>query len=76
MGLAAVVFCIPLLYSVQLAAPSILPKTVAPDPVTLFFFAAVMGIIYFRTHRVVPSIVMHVAFNALNLAAAWYLFRQ
>ncbi len=75
-GLAAVVFCIPLLYSVQLAAPSILPKTVAPDPVTLFFFAAVMGIIYFRTHRVVPSIVMHVAFNALNLAAAWYLFRQ
>jgi membrane protease YdiL (CAAX protease family) len=75
LGLAAVVLCVPLLFSVQWVAASILPKKDAADPVTLFFFAAVMGIIYFRTHRIVPSIVMHVAFNALNLAAAWYLLK-
>jgi membrane protease YdiL (CAAX protease family) len=76
LGLAAIVFYFPLLISIQKAAGSILPQSVAADPVTLFFFAAVMGIVYFRTHRIAPSIVMHVAFNAMMLAAAWYLLKQ
>jgi membrane protease YdiL (CAAX protease family) len=75
LGLAAIALCIPLLIFIQFATASILPKTTAADPVTLFFFAAVMGTIYFRTHRIVPSIVMHVAFNAVMLAAAWYLVK-
>ena len=78
LGLAMVVLCVPLLFSVQLATERILQilhKTVAADPVTLFVFAAVMGIIYFRTHRIAASLVMHVAFNAINLAAAWYLLK-
>ncbi len=76
LGLAAIACCMPLLISVQWAAGAILAafhKTFAADPVTLFFFAAVLGIIYFRTHRIAPSIVMHVAFNAMMLTAAWYL---
>ncbi len=72
LGLAALVFVAPFLFSVQFVVGRILPKTVAADPVTLFFFAAMMGIVYFRTHRIAPSIVMHAAFNAVMLTLAWY----
>jgi membrane protease YdiL (CAAX protease family) len=41
----------------------------------MFFFAVVLGIVYFRTHRLVPSIVMHVVFNGVMLTAAWYVLK-
>jgi len=43
----------------------------AADPIPLFFFALALGAIYYRTHRIVPAIVTHMAFNATNLALAW-----
>ncbi len=36
----------------------------APDPVPLFFLALVFGLLYRRTHRIAPSLVLHMAFNA------------
>lgn len=36
----------------------------APDPIPLFFLALVLGMLYHRTHRFVPSLVLHMAFNA------------
>jgi membrane protease YdiL (CAAX protease family) len=78
LGLAAIVCSMPLLIFVQAAAGIVLKKVgadVAADPITLFFFALVTGVLYFRTHRIVPSVAMHVAFNAIMLAAAWYLLK-
>ena len=44
--------------------------SVAPDPVALFLLAVAMGVLYYRTHRIVPSIAMHAGFNLANLALA------
>lgn len=49
----------------------ILPDNVAADPIPLFFLALVLGCVYYRTHRVTPAIVIHMAFNATSLALAW-----
>jgi len=35
----------------------------APDPIPLFFLALVLGVLYRRTHRIAPSVVLHIAFN-------------
>ena len=40
----------------------------APDPVPLFFLALVFGVLYRRTHRIAPSLVLHMAFNATAVA--------
>jgi membrane protease YdiL (CAAX protease family) len=42
-----------------------------PDPVPLFLLALVLGYVYQRTHRIVPSIVAHALFNAVSLFALW-----
>jgi membrane protease YdiL (CAAX protease family) len=38
------------------------------DPIPLFFLALGLGYVYRRTHRIVPCIVMHAAFNAFSLS--------
>jgi membrane protease YdiL (CAAX protease family) len=40
----------------------------APDPIPLFFLALVLGTLYHRTHRIAPSLVLHIAFNATAIA--------
>ncbi len=40
----------------------------APDPIPLFFLALVFGVLYQRTHRIAPSLLMHAAFNATSIA--------
>jgi membrane protease YdiL (CAAX protease family) len=50
----------------------VLPAKYAPDPIALFFFALVLGLLYYRTHRIVPSIVMHMLLNTCSLAMAWF----
>lgn len=57
------------IYSIQVGISSVLPKSVAADPVPLLLFALVLGFLYFRTHRIVPGIVMHTALNATSMAA-------
>ncbi|MBN1590801.1 MAG: CPBP family intramembrane metalloprotease [Pirellulales bacterium] len=59
------------IYSIQIALTSLLPKEFSPDPITLFFFALVLGTLYLRTHRIVPSIVAHMALNASSLLLLW-----
>jgi membrane protease YdiL (CAAX protease family) len=46
----------------------VLPKEFAPDPIPIFFFAVVLGLLYYRTHRAAPSIALHMALNASSLA--------
>ena len=39
----------------------------ALDPIPLFFLALVLGVLYHRTHRIAPSLVLHMAFNATSV---------
>jgi membrane protease YdiL (CAAX protease family) len=70
-GLAAFTAVAAPVYSIQFAAKYFflhyLHTDVAPDPIPLFFFAISLGVLYFRTHRILPSIVLHVSLNATSL---------
>jgi membrane protease YdiL (CAAX protease family) len=59
------------IYAMQIAFSLVLPSGIAPDPIVLFFFAVVLGALYFRTSRALPSIVMHMLLNAGSLGLAW-----
>ena len=48
----------------------VLPKYLAPDPLTLFLFAVLLGTLYHRTHRGVPAMVAHAMLNATSLLLA------
>lgn len=39
-----------------------------PDPIPLFFLALALGVIYQRTHRILPCIVVHSLLNACSFA--------
>jgi membrane protease YdiL (CAAX protease family) len=49
-------------------------KNVAPDPVPLFLLALVLGMIYYRTHRLAPAIAIHAALNATSLTMVLLMF--
>jgi membrane protease YdiL (CAAX protease family) len=59
------------IYALQIALGQFLPKEIAPDPIVLYFFAIFLGALYFRTSRILPSIVMHMLLNACSLGLAW-----
>ncbi len=40
-----------------------------PDPIPLFLLALGLGYLYQRTHRILPSIIVHLLLNACSLAA-------
>lgn len=42
-----------------------------PEPLPLFVLALMLGYVYQRTHRIVPSIVAHAIFNAFTMIALW-----
>jgi len=56
------------IYLVLLGAKLVVPETISPDPIPLVLLAIVLGALYYRTHRIVPSIVLHMAFNATAVA--------
>ncbi len=73
LGLAAFIAIATPIYLMQVGLSVLLPSYVAADPITLFFFALVLGLLYYRTHRIVASVVLHMALNATSLAMAWLL---
>jgi membrane protease YdiL (CAAX protease family) len=60
------------IYLLQLTLRLMLPTDPIVDPVSLFFFALALGLLYYRTHRIVPSTTLHMALNATSLAMAWF----
>ncbi len=44
------------------------------DPVPLWVLAAGLGLIYQRTHRILPCVVLHMVFNAFSLSMLWLRF--
>ncbi len=75
-GTAAAVFLIPPIYLLQIGLKNVL-KPFAPDfvydPITLVFFAIGLGILYFRTHRILPCIIVHGIMNGTSFLLL-YLF--
>jgi membrane protease YdiL (CAAX protease family) len=66
LGLAAFLAVAPPIYLLQMA----LVQWVSPgtaDPISLFFFALALGFLYYRTHRIVPAIALHMTLNATSL---------
>jgi predicted transporter len=70
-GLTAFFASVLPIYILQIVLNRLLPKEIAPDPITLYFFAVLLGTVYFRTGRLLPSIVMHMLLNAASLGMAW-----
>ena len=54
------------LYAIQWGLSELLPGSVT-DPAPLFLFALALGYLYFRTHRIVPAVLLHMIFNAAAL---------
>ncbi len=55
----------------QLVLRLLLPADFAVDPIPLFFLALALGLTYYRTHRIVPAVTAHMAFNATGMILAW-----
>jgi len=68
LGLLAFLAIAAPIYLLQWLCSAVLPADAAPDPIPLFFFALALGTLYYRTHRIVPAIVLHMALNATALA--------
>ena len=60
------------IYAIQFALILLVPKYVAADPFALFLFALVLGTLFYRTHRIVPAIVLHASLNATSFLLAWW----
>jgi hypothetical protein len=71
LGLATFAAIAAPIYAVQITFQYLLPANLAPDPAPLFFFALVLGALYYRTHRLLPLIVLHAALNGTSLLLAW-----
>ena len=75
-GIAAIAFLAIFLpiYLVHAFAYGVINRydlSISPDPVPLFFLALVLGLLMYRTHRIMPSIFLHAFFNAGSLFLAW-----
>jgi hypothetical protein len=55
------------LYLLQFGLNYLLPSYLAPDPITIFLFTLVLGTLYHRTHRLVPSVTLHMALNGTSM---------
>jgi membrane protease YdiL (CAAX protease family) len=67
LGLAVFVAVAPPIYLLQGLLVTRLPSGLA-DPISLFFFAVALGTLYYRTQRIVPAVVVHMALNASSVA--------
>jgi membrane protease YdiL (CAAX protease family) len=70
LGLLTFLAVTPPIYGIFFVANTLLPKDSVADPIPMLFFGLVLGVLYFRTHRIVPSIVTHAAFNTVGVFVA------
>jgi membrane protease YdiL (CAAX protease family) len=68
-GVTFLAVTVPVL-ATNVAASELLPRGVVSDPIPIFFLAIALGILYYRTHRIVPSLALHMAFNAVGVFIA------
>jgi len=74
LGLAVFAVVAVPIYGLQIALGQLLPKYLAPDPFALFPLAVVLGALYYRTHRMAPSVAVHAALNATSVIVfLWFV---
>jgi membrane protease YdiL (CAAX protease family) len=61
------VFVIPAVMLIHIASRLLLPNEIT-DPVPIFFFSLVLGFLFYKTRRILPSILLHLFFNGFNFA--------
>ena len=71
LGLWSLVGLLGPVYAIQIASHLVLPEHIAPDPIPLFVLAIGLGVLFARTRRLAPCIVLHAALNAVGLGLAW-----
>jgi hypothetical protein len=74
LGLAALLAVIGPILTLQIILTTLVTMTgidYAPDPIPLFFLALVLGVLYHRTHRIAPSLILHMAFNATSIVISF-----
>jgi len=74
LGLGTAVFLFPPIYCLNYGLITWVGETdldFTLDPIPLFFFAVGAGVLYFRTHRLLPVIVLHALFNGIGVASAY-----
>lgn len=74
-GLLAYLVVVGPVYAVMILTKILLllfgAEQIAPDPAPLLVLSLVLGLMYFRTHQLLPCMVLHMAFNATGLAIFW-----
>lgn len=68
LGLGVFALCAPGVLVVHKGLSQLFP-TVAVDPVPLFLFSIALGILIYRTGRLLPCIIMHAALNGFSFLA-------
>ncbi len=58
------------IYGLQVGLSAMTPDSVVVDPLTLFPFGLVSGVLCLRTGRLLPAIIFHMALNGTSLALA------
>ena len=69
-GTALSTTSVAVVYAVMIDVKELLPDIAVADPIPILFLAMALGILYYRTHRIVPSLVLHMAFNAAGVFMA------
>ena len=67
LGILAFFAITPAVYAIQSALTRYWPELAVPDPIPLLLLGLVLGTLYCRTHRIVPSIVLHSMFNTIGV---------
>ncbi|MCE5269387.1 MAG: CPBP family intramembrane metalloprotease [Planctomycetaceae bacterium] len=70
LGLLAFVAVTGPIYAIWFVAQRLLPADVVTDPIPIFGLAVALGVLYYRTHRIVPAIALHMAFNTTGVVLA------
>ncbi|GHT36561.1 hypothetical protein FACS189427_08400 [Planctomycetales bacterium] len=61
------VFVIPAVMLIHIASRLLLPNEIT-DSVPIFFFSLALGFLFYKTRRILPSILLHLFFNGFNFA--------
>ncbi len=66
LGVLASVVILPPVYLMNYGVTNLIGDVgIALDPIPLFLFAVGLAVLYYRTHRIVPGIVVHSLFNGI-----------
>jgi len=59
------------IFAILVGLKTLFPGSPLNDPLALLPLAVALGIVYYRTHRIVPVIALHMSLNFTSLTVAW-----